>query len=565
MSATDTPTAVYYDLTLAKDARVPLGDGSHLVADVFRPAGDGRFPTIMTLGPYSKDIHFRDWNQRYPYEELPERGPYMHWESVNPQWWVPQGYVVIRVDGRGTGKSPGQVRRLSEDEARDYYEAVEWAAEQPYSNGRVAVMGISYFAMNAWRVAALQPPHLAAIVPWEGAVDTYRDATRHGGIYSNGFTRMWAGHLRSHETEGESRGGKGGEGRKEGKKGKTVKESTTAAPPGPVGFVPPELFDARIWHVPDLAKIQVPVLSAGNWGGYGLHLRGNVEGYVGAGSSLKCLQIHSGDHIRPFYSLEGRLYQKRFLDHCLLGIDTGITREPPIRLAIRRSRDRYEWRYENEWPIARTRWTEYYLDAANTSDTSDGVIRPEVANSEGSASYTAEVGRPREQACATFSTPPFAEETEFTGPVKLKLWVSSSEDDADLFAIVRKFDPAGNEVTFQGSINPGIPVACGWLRISHRKLDPDRSTPYRPFYPHDELQKVKPGEIVPVEIEIWPTSVVCEPGERLVLEVAAHDEPRTTPFLHDDPRDRILAREITLHTGGRYDSHLLLPLIPGRG
>ena len=545
MSTTESSTAVYHELKLDKDVRVPLRDGSHLVADVFRPAGAGRFPTVMTLGPYSKDIHFRDWNPSYPYDQLPERGPYMHWESVNPEWWVPQGYVVLRVDGRGTGKSPGQVRGLSEDEARDYYDAIEWAAEQPYSNGRIAVMGISYFAMNAWRVAALQPPHLAAIVPWEGAVDTYREATRHGGIYSSGFLRMWSSNLRSHE-------GKGSE-TKEGK------EPRPAPPPEPLGFVPPELFDARIWHVPELAKIQVPLLSAGNWGGYALHLRGNVEGYLGAGSSLKCLQIHSGDHIGPFYSLEGRLHQKRFLDHCLLGVDTGITREPPIRLAIRRSQDRYEWRYEHEWPIARTRWTGYFLDASRSS------IGPEATKAECSASYTAEVDAPRERACATFSTRPFSEETELTGPVKLKLWVSSSDDDADLFAILRKLDSDGNEVTFQGSINPGIPVACGWLRVSHRKLDPDRSTPYRPFHTHDEIQKVKPGEIVPVEIEIWPTSVVCEPGERLVLEVAAHDEPRTAPFLHDDPRDRVYAREITLHTGGRYDSHVLLPVIPGRG
>jgi predicted acyl esterase len=140
--------------------------------------------------------------------------------------------------------------------------------------------------------------------------------------------------------------------------------------------------------------------------------------------------------------------------------------------------------------------------------------------------------------------------------------VSSSDTDADLFAIVRKLDASGDEVTFQGSIQPGFPAAYGWLRVSHRKLDPARSKPYRPFHPHDELQKLTPGEIVPVELEIWPTSVVFEPGERLVLEIAAHDEPRIAPFLHDDPRDRICAKTVTLHTGGRFDSHLLLPVIP---
>jgi len=334
--------------------------------------------------------------------------------------------------------------------------------------------------------------------------------------------------------------------------------SQAAPPPAPVGTTPPELFDPALYHVPDLAKIQVPLLSAGNWGGFGLHLRGNVEGFLGAGSRQKFLQIHCGDHIVPFYSLEGRLTQKRFLDYWLCGIDTGVTREPPIKLAIRTTSERWRWRYENEWPIARSEWTQLALDAAR------GSLARSAPAAEAAASYSAELGAPRESACARFATEPFAQETEFTGPVKLKLWVSSSDDDADLFAIVRKLDAQGREVTFQGSINPGFPVAYGWQRVSHRKLDPARSTPYRPYHTHDEIQKLAPGEIVPVEVEIWPTSINFEQGETLVLEVAAHDEPRIAPLLHDDPRDRVLAKRITLHTGGRFDSHLLLPRIPAR-
>ena len=529
-------TAVFHGLKVERDVEIPLRGGSHLAADVFRPDDSDRHPTIITMGPYSKDIHFKDWYRSYDYSKLPERGPYMHWETVNPEWWVPQGYVVIRVDGRGTGKSPGRIRRLSDEEAADFSDAVEWAGTQPFSNGRVAVMGISYFAMNSWRVAAQQPPHLAAIVPWEGAVDTYRDASRHGGIYSNGFNRRWASHVREHEAGA----------------------SKAPPAPAPAGAAPPELFDPAAYHVPDLAKIQVPLLSAGNWGGFGLHLRGNVEGFLGAGSRHKQLQIHCGDHIVPFYSLEGRLTQKRFLDYWLCGIDTGVTREPPIKLAIRTTSERWRWRYENEWPIARTEWTPLALDAAR------GALAFAAPAAEAGTSYTAEPGAPRESARARFATAPFAQETEFTGPVKLRLWVSSSEDDADLFAIVRKLDAQGKEVLFQGSIAFGFPVAYGWQRVSHRKLDPARSTPFRPVHAHDEIQKLAPGEIVPVEIEIWPTSIVFEQGERLVLEVAAHDDPRIAPFLHDDPRDRIVAERITLHTGGRFDSHLLLPRIPAR-
>ncbi len=529
--ATMDSTARYFELHVERDAQVPLRDGSYAVADVFRPAEDGRYPVIITMGPYSKDIHFRDWSRDFKYEALPERGPYMHWETVNPEWWVPQGYAVVRVDGRGTGKSPGRVRRLSDDEARDFYDAIEWAGTRAWSNGRCAVMGISYFAMNSWRVAATRPPHLAAIVPWEGAVDTYRDAGRHGGIYSNNFNQRWSANVRRHET-GEAR-------------------ERASEPPAP-----PELFSEEFYNIPELAQIEVPVLSAGNWGGVGLHLRGNVDGYMESGSEHRFLEIHSGNHVVPFYSLEGRLFQKRFLDQWLLGIDTGILREPRVKLAIRRGGDEYRWRYESDWPIPRTRWTDVYLDSRVRSLSK---TRPPAA---GRADCSAEADAPDEAARIRFALAPFEEETEITGPLKLTLWLSTTVDDADLFAIVRKFDPDGNEVRFPGQSSPAIPAACGWLRVSHRKLDPSRSSPYRPYHTHDEQQKVSPGEVVAVEIEIWPTSVVFEPGSVLVLDVATRDDPGIAPFLHTHGQDRIQTGVVSVLTGPDHPSSLLLPVIP---
>jgi predicted acyl esterase len=526
----ETGTARYYGLIVECDVHIPLHDGEYVVADVFRPDGDGDFAAIMTLGPYSKDIHFKDWNPDFDYATLPERGPYMHWETVNPEWWTPQGYVVIRVDTRGTGKSPGRMRRLSDDEARDFYDCVEWAAAQDWSNGRVAVMGISYFAMNSWRVAAQQPPHLACIVPWEGAVDTYRDAGRHGGIYSNNFNQRWSRNVRRHH--GQDMG-------------------ANEAPPAP-----PELFDERTYNLPALSRITVPVLSAGNWGGAGLHLRGNVEGFLRVASEHKMLEVHSGNHILPFYSLEGRLFQKRFLDRWLYDIDTGIEREPPVKLAIRRGGDDYFWRYENEWPIARTQWTPCYLDAH------DLTLSPNASRQSATTAYSQETAARDDTARVVFRTAPFERQTEFTGPAKLKLWISSTVDDADLFVILRKLDSSGQEVRFPAQNGPSIPAGVGWLRVSHRKLDAERSTPYRPYHTHDEMQKLVPGEIAPVEVEIWPTSVVFAPGEQLVLEVASRDDPGLDPFLHNHPVDRVQSGSVTVHTGGEYDSHLFLPLIP---
>jgi predicted acyl esterase len=522
---------MYYSLIVEKDVSIELRDGIRLCADVFRPNDTDKFPAIITLGPYPKDIHFKDWHAERAFENLPEDGPYMHWESVNPEWWVPQGYGVIRVDARGTGKSPGRANLLTMREAEDFYDAIEWAGTRAWSNGRIAVMGISYFAMNSWRVAALNPPHLAAIVAWEGAFDLYRDVSRHGGILSNTFTRRWATHTRV--------------------------EAQEAATPEEQARQPEE---QELYHEgfarnnPDLADIEVPLLSAGNWGGVGLHLRGNVEGYIGAGSEHKFLRIHYGDHIIPFYSLEGRLVQKRFLEQWLKGTDTGILREPPVKLAIRHGGDDYLWRYEYEWPVGRTLWTEYYLDSGNkTLSTRRPGQKAEVSfSAESEADITG----------ATFSTTPFDQDTEVTGPMKLKLWVSSSVDDADLFTILHHIGTDGKEILYMGQMGHEIAAAYGWLRLSHRKLDPERSTPYRPFHAHDELQRVKPGEVVPAEIEIWPASMVIKKGHRLALEVASRDDPRIDPFTHTDPKDRILSGTVSIHTGDEFDSHLLLPVIP---
>jgi predicted acyl esterase len=528
----DFRAAMLCTLLVEQDVMLPTRDGGTVCANVFRPAAEGRYPVIITMGPYPKDIHFSEWNPT-AWRHVPEQGPRMHWETVDPDWWVPHGYVVIRCDSRGTGKSPGRARLLSRAEAEDFSDAIEWAGTRPWSNGKVAVMGISYFAMTAWRVAAQQPPHLAAIVPWEGAVDLYRDVNRHGGIFSDGFIRAWTGHRRERARDAE------------------------AAEAGELPLPPETYVDLYALNNPTLSDIRVPLLSAGNWGGAGLHLRGNVEGYLGAGSTHKFLQIHVGDHVVPFYSLEGRLLQLRFLEYFLRGVDTGITREPPIRLAIRDDGERYRWRYEDAWPIPRTAWTAYHLDAAG------GTLSPGLPRATASVAYSAE--REAADCSATFSTAPFTDDTEVTGPIALHLWVSSSTTDADVFAVVRNVAPDGTQVTYPGPLPEGLRIAAayGWLRASHRKLDAARSTPYRPFHPHDEIQKLTPGEPVPLAIEIWPTSTVFARGHRLVLEIGSRDDPASM-FQHSDPRDRVQVGTNTLHTGGRFDSHLLLPIIPSR-
>jgi predicted acyl esterase len=529
-----TVVGAFQSFYVEKDVPLQVRDGAVLMADVFRPQEPGTYPAIVTLGPYPKDIPFEQWNPE-AWETVPDRGDYMHWETVNPEWWVPQGYVVVRVDARGTGKSKaaGRPRLLARGEAEDFFDVIEWAAERGWSNGKVAVMGISYFAITAWRVAALDPPALAAVVPWEGAQDLYGDISRHGGIRSNTFAEGW---IRN-----------------------TARYSVPDAPgePPTILAAAEEIRGAAVLdNNPDLAAIRAPLLSAANWGGVGLHLRGNIDGFEQAGSENKMLRVHVGNHVDPFYSMEGRLLQKRFLDHWLKGLDTGIDREPPVKLAIRLGDDRWFWRYENEWPLARTEWRPYYLDAGGRSLDLRSPGRTEAAQ------FSSAPGRGR--GSVAFTTAAFEQRTEITGPAKLKLWVSSTADDADLFVVVRNLDADGREVTYPGSNQPELAAAYGWLRVSHRKLDRERSRPYRPVHSHDELEKLAEGEIVPVEIEILPTSFVLERGHRLVVEVRGEDDPRVFPFTHTDLEDRQLEGQVSIHAGGEHDSHLLVPVIPSR-
>ena len=335
------PAVPSYVILVEKDVDVPMRDGARLKADVFRPDDGGKFPAILNLGPYQKD---KLW---IPPDTLGEKpNPTMNWETVNPQWWVPQGYAAVRVDGRGSGKSPGQCEPWSLAEAVDFYDAIEWAAAQPWCNGKVGLSGISYFAINQWFVANLQPPSLAAIMPWEGFADLYRDALFHGGILSVFMTNWYTAHLMHHVV------------------GRAARNLPNAWQANTLHFWLANNLDSGAFRGAQAQwdKITVPMLTVGNWSGMALHLRGNTEAFMRAASRHKKLRIHAGTHVHPFYTEEGRRDQIRFFDYWLKGIDNGVMDEPPVKLAIRKGRDEIEWRDEHEWPLARTRWQKLYFD-----------------------------------------------------------------------------------------------------------------------------------------------------------------------------------------------------------
>ncbi|MBU7573267.1 MAG: CocE/NonD family hydrolase [Hydrogenophaga sp.] len=556
-----------------KNVEIKVRDGAVLRANVFRPEGDAPVPVLMTHGPYGKDAHFEDafkpqWDELkrlYPGIDTDgSSGHYLRWEVADPERWIPLGYAIVVVDSRGAGESPGKLQVWSPQEVDDYHDCIEWAGTQSWCSGKVGLLGISYYAMNQWQVAATRPSHLAAICPWEGAADFYRDVSHHGGIFGNHFLQIWYpkqilsvqnGNGQSNYIDRDT--GKMMTGRPLTPDELTVNRVDIIDQFRQHPFVD-DWYEAR---TSKLSQIEVPVLSAGNWGGMGLHLRGNIYGFLGTGSQQKWLQMHGGTHWESFYLPQYVELQKRFFDRFLKGQENGWEEQPPLILEVRHPGEKFVTRYEHEWPLARTEWTAMYLDASSKG-LSDSP-RPQEAGS----SYEAP------GAGVEFVSEPFSMETEFTGPLSAALWVQTDAQDMDLFVTIRAYDPQGKEVLFRGATDPAVPIAQGWLRASHRKTIPELSSAGRPHHEHRMIEPVPSNEPFRVEVEIWPTCIVLPAGYRISVRIDAQDFERegatgprkgSGPFLHTDPTDRPLERfrgRNTILTGGRFDSHLMLPRI----
>ena len=562
------------------DVSIPARDGLLLKADIFRPNKPGRYPVIMTYGPYGKGLAFQDgyktcWDMMstdHPDVTNGSSNKYQNWEVVDPEKWVPHDYVCIRVDSRGAGMSPGYMQLWSPQEAVDFYDCIEWAGVQAWSNGKVGLNGISYYAMNQWQTAALQPPHLAAICTWEGAADMYRDLSHHGGILCDFIKNWYDMQVRTVQHGLAQRG--------------PISRVTGRPVCGDTELSDEELLrnredfaaaalkhtmDDKYWQarMPDWSKVTVPVFSAANWGGQGLHPRGNFEGFTRAASKNKWLEVHGIEHWTHFYTDYGRKLQLKFFDHFLHGKKNGWDRQPKVQLNVRHPGEKFELRQEQEWPLKRTRWTKLYLqpDAATLS-----TQPPARAGKISYKGFSEGV---------TFMLPPQSQPMEITGPSAIKLFLSSSTTDADVFAVLRVFTPDMKEVVFHGALDPHTPIGQGWLRASHRKLDPALTKPYRPYHTHDEKQALKPGQAVELDVEIIPTSIVVPPGYRLALTLRGKDYeypgppgvlsnmkyPMTGcgPFTHTDKKDRparIFDGVNTLHISPKKAPYILLPVIP---
>ncbi|HTN14724.1 MAG TPA: CocE/NonD family hydrolase [Sphingomonadaceae bacterium] len=517
-------------LVIERNCVIPLRDGVEIFCDLYRPEGVERdLPILLAWGPYGK--HGLSNNVFWPRsgvnpEWLSELTPF---EGPDPVWWGSKGYAVAIVDPRGAWLSGGDFHHNGIQEAEDCADAIEWLGNLPWGNGRVGMTGVSYLAAIQYLVAPLKPGPLAALNPWEGFSDWYREFAYHGGILDTAFLPRASDNIRFSLNQTEN-----------------TWENIKAHP------LIDEYWESKLL---DLEGITQPAYFVASWSDHGLHLRGTIEAWRRCSSEQKWLDIHGQKKWANYYLPASRDRQLTFFDHFMRDRPTAVTAWPKVRMEVRDRHGVAEERAEQEWPLARTEYRRLWLDGAK------GALSETIP-------ATAELRQDAKEGQAFFDWR-FDQETEISGNANLTLWIEADgSDDMDLFVALQKLDADGQPVgfTFYAFVENG-PISLGWLRASHRALDPELSTPERPVHPHRFEERLKPGECVPVEIELWPFSARFAPGESLRVVVAGSDiykreEGAMLPFaMHEDTRN---AGIHVIRTGEGYPSSLLLPFVPGK-
>lgn len=529
-----------------RDVMVPTPSGEQVALNLYRPQGEGPFPVVCAFTSYGKDLHpidymlrdrgptFRSLGLRMGEFAVSEATPF---EAPDPAPWVTAGYAVAHVDALGTGASTGQPGlALSPPVVDGFVTVIEWLADQPWSNGRVGLTGVSYLAIIQWFVAARRPRGLAAICPWEGMTEPYSDAMFHGGIPETAFIPWWLG-------------------------ARTDSLGSDAPPTFSAGR--PDIadttadFSARLaagmtprrsafpLAAPDLAAIDVPALICASWSAQGVHSRGGFNAWRRIGSTVKHLYTHGRHEWTVSNSPEAFEVQRAFFDRHLAG-RSDAPELPPVRLETRISAEEHRVRDESAWPVADAGVKTLHLGA-------DGRLGPDAGAAAGAITYGATIGE------SVRFTHRFDRATEISGPAALRVWMSTDAgEDMDVFVVLRKLDPDGTEVGFWNLLQPNDVVTRGWLRASQRALDPEHSDELRPVLAYDGEQPVPVGEPIRLDIELLPSSTLFEPGSTLVLDIGGQD-------LAINPMQQHLqlfnAGNHTVHIGGQHPSALLLPII----
>ncbi len=537
------------------NVKVPMRDGVKIAIDIFRPDAPGKFPALVGLSPYGKEMQ----------AVIPPQPPLQSFlvdgtmEAGNTDYIVPRGYIHVVGDVRGTGKSEGKyIGSFSKTEAEDGYDLVEWVARQPWCDGNLGMVGISYFAAMQKFVAALQPPHLKAIFPFDSQGDWYRDASYHGGVFNSFLFVLWrqvaavnAGSAaQANETPEEFE-----RLLNEAKKNPDLKQYPWFYRVLETPSTNPHFFDQMLYpndgpyyweRAINYEKIRIPTYCGSHWPAYVYwHLVGAFRDFAGIDAPKKMI-ITPLFSERPWSDLHDIMI--RWYDHWLKGIDTGIMEEPPIKIWVKGAN---VWREENEWPLKRTDWQKYYLRSwERLSEEPETFYHEPDCFVQQPPTMTSTVQSVR------YRTQPFSEDVEVTGPMALYLYASIDQTDTNWIVTIKDVDPNNKETE----------VTRGWLKASHLAVDEGKSKPWQPYHTHVKSEPVNPNEIYEYRIEIRPTSYVFKAGNRILLEIASLDVPNYYKWVVVEvPPYHVCSSKTTLHRIYRDElrpSYLLLPIIP---
>ena len=541
-----------YGIVKEGSVSIPLSDGVTIDADIFRPDSPGKFPAILGVHQYNKELQLASI---FPTGFNMANGPV---EAGDFNFYVRRGYVQIIANIRGSGKSGGRYLNYGPREVQDTLEIIEWIAGQAWCDGQVGMFGVSAFSVVQQQVAALKPPSLKAIFAPFGYTDFYRDKFYHGGILSHAFMQGWTVLIDNMRYESWCLEKWGKDQYKEAisqalqdkdlREIPYLMEALRNTDRGGNALLVDILLNPldgdyfRERRVQYERDIEVPAYLGGCWGIYGLHLPGAFRSWDHWKGPKKMI-------IGPPIYLDRPLYQYhyeslRWFDYWLKGMDNGIMEEPPISLFVTGTG---EWKTAMEWPLPETRWTPFYLH-------SEGLLSEhEFWPHEGSSTFEDSLFN---RGSLTFMTPPLVENTEVIGPIVLNLYASTTDTEILWFVSLLEIDPQGNETL----------LTRGWLRGSQRNLDLKRSKPWQPYHSHSERDPLTPGQVNEFNIEIRPYGILYKAGHRIGVRIKCVDNEKADHFLQATAMGHVWrqsASRVTVYHNSEYPSHLLLPVTKG--
>lgn len=537
---------------------IEMADGVGLRYTVFLPEGEGPFPVLLQYSGYGAGSN-----------------PYDNGMEEFGQRMLDQGFAVLGVNFRGTGCSEGEFELFTPRWSTDGEAVVDWAANQPWSSGKVGMVGASLPGVSQLMVASQQPEALAAIAPAVPISDLYRDVGYPGGMYNHTFANFFTAVQKSGHAELPA-DTLGGDARcAPAVVGQNQPEGIVALQGPQHPYADDELFE-RFLPPEDIAAIDVPALWTSSWQDEQLGSR--------ATTALDLLDrrhtwamLTNGGHASGFYSAYYNDLMERFFRHHLLGEENGWQRMPKIHV-LHEINLAYEPRWvttHSTWPL-KTRNVALHLQP-------DGTLKrkPAAEDAEESYRYPQPAPSVMTTACAacqleigpagsvgpepavtykapvphggsvSFTSQPFSSDTEIFGSASADLWLSSTATDTDVQVTMTEVRPDGNELYVQR----------GWLRASHRALDEHQSTATRPFHTHAEgdAKPLEPGTATSVRVEIWPSNHMFRAGSALRLYIEAPLSVTGFRQLLIKPSSAIN----TVHVGPHAPSRLVIPVRPG--